>query len=326
MIEWYARDWGQTTALELTKFLAELPRDTTGIAFRGNLEIADGLIDALGPVLPRLHHLGLVGVPIGARGARALANDPRASVLEVLLLGGVYATEIRGPTPIPNDKLDPKLIALATCQLADDGVLALAQATQLTALRKLDLSNTVASSETWYAFASSPLVRQLESLVLGGIDIEPATMAVLCEHAIALRSLAIETKHAVEDARVLASSRLVPQLERLCVRWVDNETIQLVVDAEWPKLHTLELTPALDARTVEIIANRRGVPALRTLYLNHTSQIATGEQEIWTDWTGAELGSSPAYLRITDLVKTHLPNETISIQSGPPWPATWLAT
>jgi len=323
---WYPRDWGQTTALELAKFLAELPRDTTGIRFCGNVEIADGLIDALGPVLPRLRDLGLVGVPIGERGIRALANDPRANALEVLLLGGVMATEIRGPGRIPDDKLDPKWCALATCRLTDAGLLALGHATQLTSLRKLDLSNVVASDQAWLAFASSPLVRQLECLVLGMIDIEPATMAVLCEHATALRSLAIETSHADDNARVLTSSRLVPQLERLCVRWVDNETIRLVVDTRWPKLHTLELRPTLDARTAEIIANRRGVPALHTLYLNDTSQIATGEQEIWTDWTGAELGSSPAYTRIADVVKTYLPNETISIQSSLPWPVTWLAT
>ena len=323
---WYPRDWGQTNAEELAKFLAELPPDTTGIRFRGNVEIADGLIDALGPVLPRLRDLGLVGVPIGESGMRALANDSRANALEVLLLGGVMATEIQGPRPIPDDKLDPKWCALATCRLTDDGLLALGHATQLPSLRKLDLSNVVASSQAWHAFAASPLVRRLECLVLGMIDIEPATMEVLCEHAGALRSLAIETSHANEDARILASSRLAPQLERLCLRWVSNDTVHLVLDGEWPRLHTLELVPALDARTVEIIANRRGARCLRTLYLNYTSQIATGEPEIWTDWTGADIGSSPAYLRIADLVKTHLPNETIAIQSSPQWPGPWLET
>ena len=324
MVEWYPRHWGQTNAQELAKFLAELPRDATGIRFRGNVEIADGLIDALGPVLPRLRDLGLVGVPIGARGMRALANDPRASAIEVLLLGSVMATEILGPKPIPEDKLDPKLRALATCRLTDDGLLALGHATQLGSLRQLDLSNVVASSEAWLAFAGSPLVRQLACLVLGGIDIEPATMEVLCEHAVALRSLAIETSHADDNARVIASSRIASQLQRLGLRWVHNETIQLVLDGPWPSLQVLELMPVLDARTIEIIANRRGTPAVRTLYLNYTSQIATGGEDIWTDWTGAEIGSSPSYLQLADLVKTHLANVTIKIESSPSWPATWL--
>ncbi|HEV7556102.1 MAG TPA: hypothetical protein VGO00_11630 [Kofleriaceae bacterium] len=326
MNAWYPRHWGQTTELQLAKFLAELPPDTTGIRFRGNVEIADGLIDTLGPVLPRLRDLGLVGVPIGAAGMRVLANDPRANALEVLLLGGVMATEIQGPTRIPQDKLDPKLLALATCRLTDDGLLALAHATQLPSLRQLDLSNVVASGEAWLAFAGSPLVRQLECLVLGGIDIAPATMEVLCDHAIALRSLAIETSHADDNARVIASSRIASQLQRLGLRWVNNETVQLVLDGPWPKLQVLEVMSVLDARTIEIIANRRGAPALRTLYVNYVSQIATGGEDVWTDWTGAVLGSSPTYLQLADLVKTQFPNETIKIESNPAWPATWLDT
>jgi hypothetical protein len=223
VIAWYPRHWGQTTVSELAKFLVELPPKTTGISFCGNVELGDAMIDALGPVLPRLRHLALTGVPIGPRGMHALANDARASALEVLLLGGVMARDILGPTPLPRDKLDPKLAALATCRLGDDGLHALGQATQLAA-----------------------------------------------------------------------------------------------------RLHTLEVNPTLDARTVEIIANRRGTPALRTLYLNYTSQIATGGQDIWTDWTGAEIGSSPEYLRLDDLVKKHLPHQAIKIQAGPTWPATWL--
>jgi hypothetical protein len=324
VIAWYPRHWGDTTATELAKFLAELPPDATGITFCGNVEVGDEMIDALGPVLPRLRHLGLAGVPIGPRGLHALANDPRASTLEVLLLGGVKASEIRGPWPVPRDKLDPTYSALATCRLGDEGVHALGQATQLTALRKLDLSNVVANEATWTAFARSPLIAQLECLALGFTEIEPATMAVLCEHAVSLRALAMETKYAAENARVLANSSLMPQIERLCLRWVRNETVAFMLDGAWPRLHALELSPTLDARTIEIIAGRRGVPALRTLYLQPTSQIATGKQEIWWDWTGAEIGSSPEYAQLADVVKTYLPHETITIRPSPPWPETWL--
>jgi hypothetical protein len=324
VIVWYPRDWGQTTATELTKLLATLSSDTTGITFCGNVEVGDEMIKALGPVLRRLRHLGLAGVPIGPRGMHALANDPRASGLEVLLLGGVMVREIGGPSPIPPDKLDPKYTAMATCRLEDEGVSALGHATQLAALRKLDLSNVVASKASWLAFAKSPLIAQLECLTLRGTHVEPATMAVLCEHAVSLRALAIETPHADENARVLANSPIMPQIERLCLRWVRNETIEFMLDGAWPSLHALELSPTLDARTIEIIAHRRGVPMLRTLYLEPTSQIATGEQEIWTDWTGIEIGSSPAYIRIDDIVKQYLSHETIKILPSPSWPATWL--
>jgi hypothetical protein len=51
---------------------------------------------------------------------------------------------------------------------------------------------------------------------------------------------------------------------------------------------------------------------------------ATGQEEIWTDWTGAELGSSPAYLQLDDVVNTLLPHETIAIRASPTWPAIWL--
>ena len=324
VIAWYPRHWGDTTATELAKFLAELPPDTTGITFCGNVEVGDRMIDALGPVLPRLRHLDLTGVPIGPRGMHALANDARANTLEVVMLGGVKTCEIRGPQPVPQDKLDPKWLALATCQLGDEGLYALGRATQLTALRKLDLSYVDASEATWATFARSPVVAQLECLALGLIDIEPATMAALCEHAVSLRALAIETQHANENARVLASSSLMPQIERLCLRWVRNETVEFVLDGAWPRLHALELSPMLDARTIEIIAGRRGVPALRTLYLEPISQIATGKQEIWWDWTGSEIGSSPEYARLDDIVKSYLPHETITIRPSPPWPATWL--
>jgi hypothetical protein len=324
VIAMYPRHWGQTTTAELDNFLAELPADAEGIRFGGNVEIADTLIDALGPVLPRLRDLGLSGVPIGATGLRALANDARANRLDTLLLGGVMASEILGPKTIPAGKLDPKWLAMATCRLTDDGLAALGSATQLPALRKLDLSNVVASAPAWLAFAGSPLVRQLDCLVLGMIDLEPAAMQVLCDNAIALRALAIETKRAPDNARVIASSRLASQLDRLGLHWVDNETIALVLDGPWPKLEVLELQSTLDARTVEIIANRRGCPALRTLYLNDTSQIPTGGQDTWTDWTGAEIGSSPEYMRLADLVTKHLRDVAIQIESSPRWPAIWL--
>jgi hypothetical protein len=204
---------------------------------------------------------------------------------------------------------------MATCRLGDEGVYALGQATQL---------NVDANEATWTAFARSPLIAQLECLTLGAIDIEPATMAVLCEHAVSLQALAIQTEHAHENVHVLANSSLMSQIERLCLKWVGNKTVEFMLEGAWPKLHALELSPELDARTIEIIAGRRGVPALRTLYLEPISQIATGKQEIWMDWTGSEIGSSPEYARLADIVKTYLPHETITIQPTPPWPETWL--
>ncbi|HSD86916.1 MAG TPA: hypothetical protein VLB44_05355 [Kofleriaceae bacterium] len=306
----------------LESFVAKIGPDARAIKFRGQYEVADRVIDVLGPVLPQLTYLDLTGMPIGSAGLRRLLMDPRAAKLHTLILGGVMYQEVSKPGPWPDEVLDPKWKAMLTTRLGDEGLHELGMVYELRGLRSLDVSHVVARPESWRAFATSPLAAQLECLTVDMADLETETIEALLGHARELRSLAIQAKDGDAAAAVIA--RHGAQLRRLCLHYVHNSGIKTLLDASLPELRTLEVLGTFDGETIEVIRRRQGLPALSTLYLPYDSQIPTGKEEVWTDWDGSVVGGGVEYMKIWEVEKQFFADSTLRIGHSPPWPTTWL--
>jgi hypothetical protein len=305
----FERGFQRVTRADLERELRAVAPDVTGVRFRGNVELADDVLDVLEPYLPRFTHLDLTGVPIRATGAARLANDPRANRLDTLRFGAAMAIGLHGPG-LTVAQCDPKWRVMATCQLGDDGVLAIAAARELRGLRTLDLSHAVATADTWRAFVRSPPVARVAGLMLDAIELDVEMIEALCANATALESLLIRTTGADAAAEAIARSPIMPQLRSLDLGYVSHVGVRAILDAHFPSLATFSIYNQLDDAIVAAIRERRGIPGLRTIRLPSNTSIGTGTYDDFGN------GATEITMNLRDAVAKYLPDDTLVFESS----------
>lgn len=302
------------------------PGTLDGLDLAGNPAVAGDLVDLLlaSGHLPHLKWLDLSAIPLEGQAFATLVNSPGFSQVEVLLLGG-----------IPRDELDLPFArsgwaAIATCELKDAALLALASSPYTGALRVLELSYVEATDAAWAALRDAAFVPQLTALAMRMVpDVARATLVGLLQRAERLERLALNNC-GLGDEGVLALCRApcLPTLERLLLpcNGVTRAGVATLMQTAFPRLRVLDLEGvSLDVPTIELLRRRTGPRALKTLVLSHESAVTTGQTEVWYD-QGAAVGESAEVLRLWEVQKRFFADDTVSLTSGPsPWPRGWLA-
>lgn len=197
--------------------------------------------------LASVRALSLATNAITARGLRRLVESPLGLELEALTLDGNRLGADACNTLVDADGLSRlAVLALGGNPLGSSGLRVLASATHWTLLRTLILSATGAERHGLAALAQAPWLRQLERLALGTVQLDPATLAILCDalQGGPLRELELPMCNLGTRAiRRLAATEL-PALRRLCLGGnpIDAEAIRHLLAAPWaPQLESLDL-------------------------------------------------------------------------------------
>ncbi|MFT3711617.1 MAG: hypothetical protein QM817_28605 [Archangium sp.] len=118
--------------------------------------------------MPLLRELDLTGADLGPVGGTMVASEPTG-------LGDTFEDFVE-PPPFAKGQLTS--VVMHGCMLGEVGVLALLNATHLTALRELDIGGCVLSEQdTLKAFAKAKSLHGLERLGLAGNRIDPHGLA-----------------------------------------------------------------------------------------------------------------------------------------------------